>query len=219
MTSFDMFDAQTVLDAVDADAAPHSWKVYRATKSYFVEQAATLCSIAFMLFFIGVGAVALGIFVTLDDDQPLRYFSFLAGPVCVLMAYAVASQGFRLLRQTGSAPRQMLILTPSGFVVRIGSEAMLPIADSSIILPARAWVGVKSGGIFSVRYDKMASADLDVQHARYETRINLILTFVAPQRIINWRIDPRFPSRDTIAQSIIEAHAWYEAQHANGASG
>ena len=57
------------------------------------------------------------------------------------------------------------------------------------------------------------SVDLHIGNSLFQRQISLIMTFVKPRRLVIWLIVPRFPSRDTIAQSIIEAHMRYKAHH------
>jgi hypothetical protein len=210
------FDAQAVLDAVDAGTIPSGWQVYRAMRGYLAEWGSGFWLLA--LLFVLMGATLIALFIlappspqTWDEDP--QYFLVLLAASCMLLAGLCIWQGAILLRQIRSAPKQALVLTPEGFVVRMGPQAMIPIANSSIISPVRDWAGARGGMIFSVTYAAMVSADLHIEPGGYESQINLILTFVAPRRIVFWRVDPRFPSRDTIAQSIIEAHMRYKAQH------
>lgn len=207
------FDAQAILDAVDAGTAPDTWKVYRAQRSYFFGWGISLWGLALTYIFCCAVIILLVFPLSSHEDVQSRLLLALLGIVCSLFAYAFAWQGFVLLRQIPSAPKQVLILTPDGFVVRTGPQAVIPLSNSSIISPTKAWAGTKGGRIFSVTYDNIASTALRIAPRLFETDINLMLTCINPLHAMTWRIDNRFPDTDTIAQSIIEAHTRYTAQH------
>ena len=216
------FDAQAILDAIDAGNAHDEWKVYRARKGYFLEWGASLWLLALIMCAVGA-AVIVGLILAppaswTGESAPMYYVFWLLGPLCLLISYFFAWQGCVLLGQIPGASKQVLVLNPEGIVARQGPQSKIPLSNSSIISPTTPWAGAKDGVIFSILYDRMASAHLQVERSRYEERISLILTFVAPRRILSWRIDPRFPACDTIAQSIIEGYMRYEAQQSEAQS-
>jgi hypothetical protein len=208
------FDPQAILDAVDTGAAPGTWKVYRARESYFLEQGAIIWLTALLCVILVALAVSLAFSpATSSWTDPFRYYGTLLGLIgCACFAVFIR-RGFTLLRRRRSASKQMLVLTPEGFVVRTGPSQWLPADTHTAFSPILRWAGARGGRIYSVSFDRTASIDLYLGNNLFQTRVSLIITFINPRRLTFWRIDPRFPWRDTIAQSIIEAHLRYAAEH------
>ena len=207
-------DPQAMLDTVDAGSAPDDWKVYRARKEYFLGWSATLWLLALIMCAVGVGVVALGILaLTSSWSDPFRFFVLFLGLICGALATMYYWQGLVLLRQVSSASKQLLILTPDGFVVRTGPSQWLSAFDDAGIAPILPWNGVKGGRIYCAAYAEMVSADLSIWNTLFQARVRLIMAFVHPRRLVVWRVPRRFAYADTITQSIIEARARYDALH------
>jgi len=211
----DGFDAQAILDALDAGSAPDTWKVFRARESYFLEQGAILWLTALPCVILVALAVSLAFSpATSSWTDPFRYYGILLGLTgCACFAVFIR-RGFTLLRQRRSASKQMLVLTPEGFVVRTGPSQWLPADTAAAFSTILSWAGARGGRIYSVSFDRTVSIYLYLGNNLFQTQVSLIMTLINPRRLTVWRIDPRFPWRDTIAQSIIEAHTRYAAQHA-----
>lgn len=208
------FDAQAILDAVDAGIAPDDWKVYRARKGYFLGHGCMLWLVSLLFPAITIALVVLVNGLSLSGDAPLLYFDLFLGLTWAALAIICSWQGSTLLRQLGSASEQMVVLTPDGLVVRTGPNQWLPAYSDVGISSGLPWAGVRGGRIYSAAYAEMVSADLSVWNTLFQARASLIMTFVHPRRLIFWRVPPRFAYSDTITQSIIEARTRYEALHA-----
>lgn len=217
---FDAFEAQTILDAVDAGTAPRSWKVYRATKPYFVWQGLLITFAGIVISLLGAASYALGVTALVGlQAEGSAWFLSLVGIIIGLVATGFSIGCFWsciiLFRQISSAPSQIIVLTPEGFVVRTGPQPKLPPGNNAFAFVATPWTGTKGGIIYAVPYATMVSTELYTWNTRSDAHINLIMTFVAPRSIVFWRADPRFLYCDSIAQRILEAHVRYEAQHAD----
>ena len=213
MTSF---DAQAILDAVDAGNAPDDWKVYQARKGYFLGHGCMLWLASLLFPAITIALVVPTNLLSLSWDAPFLYVALFLELTWAALAVICSWQGFTLLRQVGSASIQIVVLTPDGFVVRTGPNQWLPAYSDVGISSDLPWAGVKGGRIYSAAYAEMVSADLSVWNTLFQARVSLIMAFVHPRRLIFWRVPPRFAYPDTIIQSIIEARTRYEALHIEG---
>lgn len=197
------FDAQDVLRKVDAGLTPTNWTSMRARKGYFYEQGFTYAVIALMV--AGIGVV-IGFITALPQNNSLPNtpssqsdvwlfagITIFALLVACVLAWAALYQ-FSQLRTVGT---HVFVLTPNGCVARTGP---------------------KPYQTYGVAYAQVAAIAMSVEHARYETAISLILTYISDsnrrQRREQWRINPQFKASDAIAQAIIEAHTRYAVTRA-----
>lgn len=215
------FDAQAILDAVDAGAAPDSWKVYRARKSYLLGQGLFLFTVGLLMLLCSCALVAMGIVIFLISQKDVGALigsaaSVLFGLVFSVLSIAILWDGIDLWRQIQTATTQILVLTPDGFVARTGRQTKIPLTNSSTAPIAMGWTGTSSMRIYALPYTKVRTIVLIVEHTRVDSTISLDLNLSTPnpRYKVRWLVDPRFGSSSTIAQSIIEAHARYTATRA-----
>lgn len=212
------FDAQAILDAIDAGAALGTWTVYRAKRSYLLGQGFLFLALALVfvvLAAITIGAVIPTPFSSGTDDLAWALFLFvMLGVVCSIMAIAFCWTGINQLRQMRTATTQILVLTPEGIVARMWRPVSEPV-DASTASYLLGHSGTGRAYIYAVAYEQVRAVILYVEHAKYETIISLGLSYRTRNQPIkvSWLVDPRFGTSEAIAQSIIEAHTRYTAQH------
>lgn len=198
------FDAQDVLRKVDAGLTPTNWTIMRARKGYFYEQGFTYAVIALIV--AGIGIV-IGFITALPQNNSLPNTPSSQSDVwlfagitifALLVACALAWDALYQFSQLRTVGTHVFVLTPSGCVARTGP---------------------KPYQTYGVAYAQVAAIAMSVQHARYETTISLILTYISDsnghQRREQWRINPQFKASDAIAQAIIEAHTRYAVTRAS----
>lgn len=214
------FDAQAVLDTVDAGATPDTWKIYHARKSYLLGQGLFICFLGLLMLVCSGLLCAMGIFIFFIPQHDLdatiaSIILVLVGLGFIVLSATVLWAGVSLWWQIRTLAKQVLILTPGGFVARTAVLPTIPLTDSPMAPPALEWTDASTLRIYTVAYSQARTVTLVIRHTRAETQISLDLSLTTPNPHykVRWPVDPRFGSSDTIAQNIIEAHARYRAQH------
>lgn len=214
------FDAQTILDAVDAGTAPDTWKIYRARKSYLLGQGLFLFIVGLLMLLCSAGLCAMGVFILFIPQRDIGAIlsavaSIFVGVGCIALSVAILRAGASLWWQMRAAATQVFVLTPDGFIARTSVQPKIPLTDSAITPPAIGWTGTKAMRIYTVAYSEVRAVALVVRHTRADTQISLDLTLKTPNPCAKgrWLVDPRFGASESIAQSIIEAYSRYTAQH------
>lgn len=187
------FDAQQVVDAVRAESVPDSWKVFRAGSAYDIEKGSAWA--LFACIFLGI-SLASPVLMLPTDSSDLAIF-WMIGFVFGLPGLGFAYAAYWQFRRIPTVREQWITLT-LGCVIE--------------------YRGVKRGIAFTIAYSDLAVVSLVVGHTRYETIISLKVVYrsspsASANKRVMWRIDPRFPQREEIAQAIIEAHARYVTNH------
>jgi hypothetical protein len=187
------FDAQQIVDAVRAGSVPDSWRVFRAGSAYDIEQGSVWALSAFVFLGISLASPILMVNIDSSDLSAFLVMCLVFGLPGLGFAYAA----FRQFRRIPTAKERWIALTPDG-VVEYG--------------------GATSGIAFSIAYSRLAAVSLVVGHTRYESIISLRVVYrsspsATENKRVTWRIDPRFPQREEIAQAIIAAHTLYIANH------
>jgi hypothetical protein len=214
------FEAQAILDAVDAGTMPDEWRVYRARKSYLLGQGLFLFIVGLLILFCSCALMAMGlvIFVISQRDAGTLISSaasLLFGLGGSALSIAILWAGASLWWQMRTAATQVLVLTPDGFVARTAVQPKIPLTDSAFTPPAIGWTGTSTMRIYTVAYSKARTVALVVRHTRADTQISLDLTLKTPnpRAKVRWLVDPRFGASESIAQNIIEAHTRYMTTH------
>lgn len=216
------FDAQAILDTFDAGATPDTWKIYHARKSYLLGQGLFICCLGLLMLVCSGLLCAMGIFIVFIPQHDLgatiaSIILVLVGLGFIVLSATVLWAGVSLWWQIRTLAKQALILTPGGFVARTAALPTIPLTDydSPMAPPAREWTGASTLRIYTVAYSQARTVTLVIRQTRAEAQIerDLSLTTPNPRYKVRWLVDPRFGAPDTIAQSIIEAHMRYKAQH------
>lgn len=201
--------------------APETWKIYHARKSYLLGQGLFICILGLVMLCCSVGLCALGVFIFFipqrDTGAMLGALAAILGGVgCIVLSGSFLWAGASLWWQMRTTSAQALILVPDGFVARTAVQPKIPLTNSAITPPAMGWTGTSKMRIYAVDYSQTRTLELVVRHTRAESLISLDLSLKTPNPSyrVRWFVDPRFGASESIAQSIIEAHTRYAAQHA-----
>jgi hypothetical protein len=190
-----MMDAEAVVQQVKGGAAPADWQVLPAKSSFFVWSAVGGIVITFLAVvaagYLFLTGTIVGIGVNDQTPDNVAFVWFIVDMV-VLAAAAIGGIVFAILRarDLGSVSEQMLILTPDGYVKRVGA-------------------GPK--GTFSATYANIARLTPAVRNgAQY------LDVVTRDGKHTSVALDGRFGNAKKLARQIAGQHAHYVATHSGG---
>ena len=194
-----MLNANAVLEQVRSGMAPNTWQVLRANRSYFVQQVVigvvlVIAAIAGAVYLLATGTV---VGYGLNDQTANNVLLvWLVIDMVVLLAVVIVGivMAVRHLAQMGSASEQLLVLTPEGFVRRLGP-----------------------GNNQTTTYDfsAIAGMKLTVQNGA----VSLLIQRRADGKQLRVQLDGRFGKPKPIAQQITGAYASSVAVQARAPQG
>lgn len=126
-----VFDAQQIVDAVQAGSVPDSWTVFRAGSAYDIEQGSAWALIAFVFLGISLAPPVLTLPIDSSDLSIFWVIGFVFGLPGLGFAYAA----YRQFRRIPTVREQWITLTPGGVV---------------------EYRGAKSGIVFAMAYSQLA---------------------------------------------------------------
>lgn len=188
------FNARAVLDLAHSGNAPQSWHVYRANKLFIVLQlVAPVCWIVWpfvVVFGSGPGLISSRWMLLLSSGDLGLIISTGCQLAIILTLIPLAIWLLVLqVRELRTVDRQLLVVTPDGFVEKGGRYGALVVsfADSRYI-PLRSTYGPR---------DKRALL-LPDEHGQ----------------LVEWHPDPQFRPAGQIVEQILAAYAAYTTEHA-----
>lgn len=194
-----MVNANAVVEQVRMGTAPADWQVLRANRSFFVQQAIlgallTIAAIAAAIYLLMSGTV---VGYGLNDQTPDNVLTvWLIIDMVVLLALVITGivLAIRHLSQMGPAAEQMLVLTPEGFVRRLGA-------------------GDKQTSTFD--YSAISGMKTSVQSGT----VYLLIQRRADGKVLKVKMDGRFGKPKQVAQEITGAFASSAAARARAPQG
>lgn len=179
-----MLDAQAILDQARAGNAPEAWHVYRASRFYIIFWAVQPLVMALIFGFSLVST--LWAHLPFTGDLGLTILTGCQLAISLIVIPLFVATFIMQVRELRTADRQMLVVTPDGFVERGGRYGTLVVsfADSRYT-PLRSTYGMPG---------KRA----------------LLLPDERGQ-LTEWHPDPQFRPAGQIVEQILAAYASYTA--------